>query len=257
MQLTLSATTHSPLSKGISPHRALLLTQSDLLKDIAPEQTDQLLNTARIIQYKTRSSRIDSDDLKRKIHFVLSGEMHIIKPTPDGQECLLRRIGPSEFFCLSSLLSAHSCTNHSVAASPTETLCWPRDQFEKFMQNSPTIYLNLTNLMANHVEQERQMRTLSHCCRADIKVAAYLLHRARLSGPLPTTINLRPIGVTAQEIGIARETLSRTVHRLSDLGLINYRQGLVYLIEPQTLEGYLEQADQLCHCTLNKGPCRD
>jgi CRP-like cAMP-binding protein len=251
MQSTLTTIIHAAARSDISHSCVHLLTQSNLLRDIAPEQTAQLLKFARIAKLKARSSRIDSCELRQNIYFVTSGEMRVMKPTPDGQECLLRRVDPGEFFCLSSLFSGQSCTNHCVATIRTETLCWRRKQFEQFMHEAPHIYRNLSNLMADEVEQERQMRSLTHCCRADVKVAAYLLHRAQKFNALPVTINLRPTGVTAQEIGIARETLSRTIRRMEDLGLITYRQGKIRLTELQTLENFLENAEDLCDCN----PC--
>ncbi len=59
-------------------------------------------------------------------------------------------------------------------------------------------------------------------------VARYLLER--LPGHV-NSIDLRPIRMTAQEVGIARETLSRAIAGLCKCGLIDYCRGKVLVLD--------------------------
>ncbi|MBD1401205.1 helix-turn-helix domain-containing protein [Pelovirga terrestris] len=53
-------------------------------------------------------------------------------------------------------------------------------------------------------------------------------------------IVLRPIGLTAQALGMARETLSRSLQRLVWMDGISYQRGQVHITDP----GWLEQLKQ-------------
>ncbi len=246
---------HPAKGDRISPHRALLLRKTPLLANVAPAAIDGLLETARIEIFKGRSNRINPEELTKKAFFLLSGEVRLLRHTPDGQECLLRRVIKGQFFCLTTLFSGRSGLNQCVTTNLTEVLSWSKAQFEEFIRNNPGVYPDLARLMADQVVQERQMRTLSQCCKADIKVAAYLLYLAQ-TDRLPVSIDLRPTTVTAQELGIARETLSRSIHKLADQGLIRYQRGLIEFDDVSKLENYLDGLEQRCCCASpNKLRC--
>ena len=138
-----------------------------------------------------------------------------------------------------------------VNAGTTELMFWSHDVFRQFMAENSDFYGNILNQMASQVEQEREMRTLSRCCKADVKVAAYLLYRIKRGHCLQEfscSVDLRPISLTAQELGIARETLSRSLQRLVARNSITYRRGTVQVSDLSCLEAVLEEAECSCSC---------
>ena len=220
---------------------------------LEPEFVERIAVAARIRTLKRRFGRIDQEELSRRLFFVLSGEMHMLRIAPDGQECLLQRFLPGEFFCLSSLLSGCPCQSQMTSAGTTTLLHWTHDLFRELMQDNPHFHSNILQQMACQIEQEREMRTLSHCCRADIKVAAYLLHKARTRNCAKncccSVIDLKPISLTARELGIARETLSRCLQRLVRQNSITYQRGLVQIADTSSLEAMIESSDCDCQCS--------
>ena len=229
-----------------------MLGQAPLMKDLAPQLVGEIAAAGRSRVLKGRFGRIDREELSRRLFFVLSGEMRMLRTAPDGQECLIQRFLPGEFFCLSSILSGHPCHSVMVSAGTSELLHWNHEFFRSHMQGDQHFYGNLLHQMAYQIEQEREMRTLSRCCKADIKVAAYLLHKARSGiGGTPyknAVIDLKPISLTAQELGIARETLSRCLQRLVRQNGITYQRGQVRISDLASLEAVIEDADCNCSC---------
>ena len=170
---------------------------------------------------------------------------------PDGQEHLMQRFGVGEFFCLASVVSSLSCSSQMVNAGTTELMYWNHDGFRQFMAGNANFYGNILKQMASQVEQEQEMRTLSRCCKADVKVAAYLLHKIKQGHCLRKfvcSVDLRPISLTAQELGIARETLSRSFQRLVKREGIAYQRGTVQVTSIACLEAVLEEAECSCSC---------
>lgn len=226
------------------------LRRAPLLEGLGDDFCQQIGNEARSRDYKKRLGRIDTEELSNRLHFVMNGEMHLLRISPDGQECLIERYLPGDFFCLSSLLSGRCCSSFVVSAASSQVLFWSQAWFRRLLQSDARFYGNLLKQMARQVERERSLRTLSRCAGSDSKLVAYLLHKldnARCCLQHKSLmVDLRPISLTAQELGIARETLSRSLQRLVRMNGIRYERGQVHITNPGFLEQMLEGADCLC-----------
>lgn len=226
--------------------KLICLHQAPLFAGLDDVACEQIAAASKSREYKKRLGRIDADELCQRLHFVVSGEMQLVRLSPDGQECLIQRFKPGEFFCLASLLSGHCCCSHVVSAATSEVLFWPQEWFRRLMQTDGCFHQNVLKQMAQQVEQERSLRTLTRCSRMDSKLAAYLLHKLNHAHccvqQKTLVVDLRPIGMTAQELGVARETLSRSLQRLVAIDGISYRRGQVHINSPELLERLLEQS---------------
>lgn len=232
------------------------LRRAPLLEGLDDDFCTQIATGARSREYKKRLGRIDTDELSQRLHFVMSGEMHLMRMSPDGQECLIQRYVTGDFFCLSSLLSGRCCNSFAVSAASAQILFWSQEWLRRLLQSDARFYGNLVKQMAWQVEQERSLRTLSRCVGTDSKLVAYLLHKldsAHCSILHKTlVVDLRPIGLTAQELGVARETLSRSLQRLVRVDGISYQRGQVHIADPVLLAQLLEES-ACCHHDLEEG----
>lgn len=228
-----------------------LLRESPLLDGLDEDLLNQITTSGRVREYRGRLGRIDADELCQRLHFVVSGEMHMISMTPDGQECLIQRFAPGEFFCLTSVFTGICCNSQIVSAGTSRILSWPQEQFRQLLLHNPDFYRNLLKQMAKQVEQERNLRTLSRCSRADLKLVAYLLYKLNFgrckAHQKELTVDLRPISLTAQELGIARETLSRCLQKLVCKEGISYQKGQVTVTDIKLLEQVLAEEECGCH----------
>ena len=231
-----------------------MLSAAPLMDGIDAGLVNQIAGAGRLRTFKGRFGRIDPEEMSKRLFFVLSGEMRMLRTAPDGQEYLMQRIRPGEFFCLAAVMSGHFCNNQMVNAGPTELMWWNHDAFRGFMLNNMGFHQNILNQLASQIEQEREMRTLCRCCKADVRVVAYLLHKIKCDHCLRQcvcAVDLRPIGLTAQELGIARETLSRCLQRLVKREGITYRRGTLQVADISCLEAVLEESEYDCSCCVN------
>lgn len=228
------------------------LADAPLLSGVNIDLTREIFEHGQLKVMKGRFERIDADELSRRLFFVLSGEMRMFRTLPDGQEQLIQRFRSGEFFCLSALVSNHRCSSYVVNSGTVEIQYWNHQRFRTFMQDNPDFHGNVLAQLGLQIEQERELRTLSHCCRADVKVAAYLMFKfGQDRNPKNNKIDLRPIGLTAQELGVARETLSRCLQRLTRYEGISYQHGWIKITDPSVLEHVLENME--CSCQLKIG----
>lgn len=228
-----------------------LLGNSPLLNGVGDALVREIADSGRICLLKGRFGRIEPKEMSTRLFFVLSGEMRMLRLAPDGQEHLIQRFSAGEFFCLAAVVSSHCCKSQMVNAGRTELMYWGHDVFRKLVDQSAVLHHNILAQMAFQIEQEREMRTLSRCCNADVKVAAYLLHKLKQSDCLQKNtyqVELKPISLTAQELGIARETLSRCLQRLVKREGIAYHNGTVKITSMLSLESILDEAECSCNC---------
>ncbi len=229
----------------------IMLAESPLFTGVDSDLLVSIANAGRVRTIKGRFGRIETEEMAERLFFVISGEMRMTRMAPDGQECLMQRFGAGEFFCLAAVISAYSCKNQMVNAGTTKLMYWRHESFRKFADQSPRLYGNILGQMACQIEQEREMRALSHCCKAEVRVAAYLLHRIRQGHCMRKcncVVDIKPISLTAQELGIARETLSRSLQRLVKREGIAYKGGIVEVTSVTCLEEVLEEAECSCCC---------
>lgn len=229
----------------------LALQKAPLMDGVSAGFIRRCAETGRLRSLNGRYGRISREELSQRLFFIISGEMRTVQMSPDGQECLMERLGAGEFICLASVVSGHSCHSELVSSGTTEVICWGHDHFRELMYEDTAFSANLLYQMASQIEREREMRTLSRCCKADVKVAAYLLHKIR-QGPCCrqchlNVVDLRPISLTAQELGVARETFSRSLQRLVAREIISYERGLVTVADLSPLEEVLEENGCACH----------
>ncbi len=228
-----------------------MLQGAPLLNNLDGDLIEQVAYSGRLLTLKGRHRRISQADLSRRLYFVLSGEMRMLRIAPDGQELLLQRVHCGEFFCLAAVVSGHSCNSLMVNAGKTDLLYWGHDTFRAFLAGNPGFHHNVLSQMAFQIEQEREMRTLSRCCRADVRVAAYLLHKMKSGHCLRQcvcAVDIRPVSLTAQELGLARETLSRCIQRLVKRRAVSYERGMIRVTDLTALEAVLEESECECRC---------
>lgn len=226
-----------------------LMRQSPLLNGLDDKLIDEIAESGRHTVLKGRHDRIDSVDLSRRLYFIAEGEMRMLRLSPDGQEHLLQRMKKGEYFCLTSIASGHSCNSFMVNAGRVDLIYWGHETFRSFMYQNPVFHQNVLSQMACQIEEERDMSALLRCCKADVRVAAYLFHKARhgcCKHHCLRTIDVRPLSLTAQELGIARETLSRSLKRLVGRSAINYEGGQIQVTNMEALEAVLEESE--CDC---------
>lgn len=227
------------------------LHRAPLLSGVSTKVIDEIAAKARLQTLTGRYGCLPAEDLSRKLFFVIDGEMRMYQMTPDGQDHLVQRFRGDEFFCMAALVSGRTSRNYAMNVGRTDLLYWEHRDIHALMEAYPDFQGKVLAQMGRQIERERELRMLSRCCRADVKVAAYLLYRSPSCSSGDGNgepIDVRPIGITAQELGMARETLSRCLQQLVELQGISYRRGLIDIVDRGALEELLEEKECRCHC---------
>ncbi|OPL14055.1 MAG: hypothetical protein AVO34_06020 [Firmicutes bacterium ML8_F2] len=161
---------------------------------------------------------------------VLQGRIRLYYLDRDGEERAMRFVGPGDLLC-PHLEGEPNDTLHppfGESVGSLRLLVLPAACFLQLLREHFLLARNLIAQLATSLERASQQACLSQARSAPVLVARYLLERLPDHGK---SINLRPIRMTAQEMGIARETLSRAIAGLCKRNLIDYRCGQVLLLD--------------------------
>jgi CRP/FNR family transcriptional regulator len=164
---------------------------------------------------------------------VVGGSIRVQIVTEKGREVVLYHVRAGEGCILttSCLLSGTTFPAEGHTEENTEVLALPAAEFDQAIGASPNfrnfVFTNFAHRLASLLTRIEQFCSPS----IDRSLATTLLHLA--------TDSNQPISAThqelANEIGTAREVVSRHLKRLEEQGLVNLGRGTIRIISPLLL----------------------
>lgn len=226
------------------------ITTLPLLMDLQPVTVNTLVERGRITTFERKGLLLSSEDLSTRLYLLLDGKMKMLRPTSGGEESLQQRLTTGDIFCPAALVSGENCCSYAESLNAVKLLSWPHRQFRQLMEEDDQLHKNLIKLLAHQIEEERAKRCLSQCINVRAKVATFLIALINESKNINTLktmqIDLRPISLSAQELGIARETMSRTLSKFEKSAVITCQRGLIDIHDTVQLQLIADGLDCCC-----------
>ena len=224
----------------------LKITTLPLLQGLSDQTTTTLLANGRRSSLTRKGSILSGDDLSQRLYVLLDGRMKMLRPSTGGEESLQQRLMPGDIFCPAAMVSGEGCGSYAESLGPCQLLSWPHRQFHRLMEQDERLRTNLLMLLARHVEEERNKRCLSQCVNVRARVAAFLLARINQNDNTPPEIDLRPMSLTAQELGMARGTMSRAFSTFERDGILYRHRGLIQVRDYSRLQMIADGSNGCC-----------
>lgn len=165
----------------------------------------------------------------RAIPIVLSGNIRVMRSDEDGREILLYYIQPGESCIMSFLGGLHQDTSKvkAVAEEETEVLFIPLDKVSLFIREFPEWLEYIFKLYHKRFEELLSMVNAVAFKKMDNR----LLELIRKKAELHNSTNI-PVTHTqlANELGTAREVVSRLLKQLETEGVIRLGRNKIELV---------------------------
>ena len=181
-----------------------------------------------------------------QFYFILSGKIKEYYIGNGGEECIIRVSHPGEFLGLPALfLSEGNHTSYAEAVGSLQVAVFRVPPFLELLERETALNRNLLTLLSYRLECTRQQRCFCQKMSAECRVANYLLNQSdnrfhdscHHCGCCPTpVVNLQPLNLSAQEVGLARETFTRILKRFKQEGIIAMQRGQVEFLNRQAIE---------------------
>lgn len=152
------------------------------------------------------------------LYIILSGRAKVLIPDEKGDEVILARIGPGEFFGDMGLLDDHARSASVKTLEPCELMCVPKADFMRCLSDNPELAMRIIRGLVKRLrEADRQIESLA---LMDVygRVARVLLDLAETVDGKRVIHKAPAKQEIAHMIGASREMVSRVMKGLENSG---------------------------------------
>jgi CRP-like cAMP-binding protein len=185
-------------------------------------------------------------DASAMLYVVLVGRLCASQTTADGQQVIIRYLGPGEVAGY-AVLSGTDCYPGSVTAvDDTHLLCWNRSAITAIMREHSAVAMNAVALIgARYHEMQLRLRELS-TERVEQRLAHTILRLATQAGRRTANGIEIAFPLSRQDLsemaGTTLHTVSRTLSAWEEQGVVRSGRRRVIIAAPDTLAAIAEAA---------------
>jgi CRP/FNR family transcriptional regulator, cyclic AMP receptor protein len=211
---------------------------NDFLQDVQLTDKVRLTSDAReIVSYSKKVFVFKEGQRPRALYYVVAGKVKISRINEDGKEFITNIAGQGEYFGYTSILEDVNYKDEAQALEDTKLMLIPREDFLQLISGDMQVAQTFIRIISQNIaEKEESLLNLAYSSLRK-KVAHGLIHlleKYKLEENKECVINLSRENM-AQSIGIATESLIRTLGDFKDEKLINIQTGKVTIIEEKKL----------------------
>lgn len=216
------------------------LAKAPVFHGLPADQLRALAGIAEPRAYRPGDPIITEGDPAKGFYLILTGQVKVYKLSLDGKEQILHFVGPDEIFAEVPVFSGGCYPAHADALRESSLLFFPRKAMRSLLAKDPTLAMNLLADLSRRLRQLTMLVESLSLKESPARLAAYLLHMStelRRSDEVELDVTK---GQLATLLGTTPETLSRTLKKLSETGIIEVQGRIIRLLDKDALQGMAE-----------------
>lgn len=194
-----------------------------------------------VYEYKRKHILYSEGQRPRFVYFVKSGKIKIFKSAADGKELITTINTSGDFFGYTAVLEETNYKENAQMLEDSEVMLIPREDFITLITNDPRVSKQFIGIITkNIVEKEENLLTLAYSSlRKKVAYGLSLLADKYKDQKKDKTVLDISRENLAQTIGVATESLIRTLADFKEEGLIDIQTGKVILLNENKLKNLL------------------
>jgi len=185
--------------------------------------------------FKKDNMVLIEEEVGSTMFVILSGRIKISRISVEGREVILSILMDGDFFGEMAILDGQTRSANAVTLEDTEMLIIRRENFLQMLHDYPQVAINLLKELAHRLRRsDAQIKSLS-LQNALGRVASTLLRIADDSGIIKQGIveitQLPPQQDLANMAGTSRETISRVIKSLGQLGYVKKQSSKLLILD--------------------------
>ena len=217
--------------------RAELVQRFSLFSGISLEECAKIVALARGIVFGQGSAIFFAGDPLRQTVLLTSGCVKLTQSDREGEEVILRFVGPGEALCV-ECFPEHAHCSSAWAVQPSTALVWDVGQFQSFAERFPSLARNVSCvLMKTLVQLEERFREIS-TEKVSPRLSSQLLRLVDQLGKksdsqIELAVSQRDLG---QLIGATLFTVNRLLSQWEAQGIVKPRRESLLVLNVKALK---------------------
>ncbi len=197
------------------------------------DEIEKAFHLKEKLDYKTGSTIYCQGNVSNYIYYVVDGEVKTYQVNQDGKELITEIFKGKSFFGFTSLLSNKPYSENAEAIKPTKLIRIQKRELQDLIKNNPQLSFNFMDLLSSDLDQIKQhlMRLAYDSVRK--KTADAILELQTKEGSQEDIEISR--SDLASILGIAKETLTRTLTDFKDEKLIMTNRNKISILDKKKL----------------------
>ncbi len=196
---------------------------------------EKVTRIARLVRFKRGQAIFREGDPCPGIYVVGEGTVRVFKSALSGKEHVLHFAHAGMTFAEVAAIGQFDCPAHADATEDSVCVLLPRVEFRRLVNEDHGFCIELMTGMARWVHQLVGLLEDLVLRDATARVARHLIMSDGTGGQGEFTLPMRKKDL-ASHLNLTSETLSRTLHRLVDCGLIETRGQRIRIFELAKLQ---------------------
>ncbi|MEM0993597.1 MAG: response regulator [Bacteroidota bacterium] len=190
------------------------------------EEFEQLSDQQEIRRFNKKDVIFQEGDLPRRLYYIQSGKVKLIKTNDEGKEYILSILEPNDFFGHIALLKGEEYTESAVVMEKAEIVFVPKDDFLLLLYGNRDFSAHFIKLLANNmIEQEEKLLSLAYSSiRKRVAEALIDLYQQRGNEIQILRDDL------ASMVGTAKESVIRTLTEFRKEEIIDIKNGIITIL---------------------------
>lgn len=218
------------------------LNKIKLFQGLEQSLLSELSQHVRVQTFRKRDFVVEGGSAGEALLMLISGRVQVVAISEEGQESGLNFFEPGDYFGEISLIDGGPRSASIVAMTQSQIAFLPKAKARWLFFNHPVVSERLFNRLCMSVRTASQLRSVLSLSSADARVCSILLGMVRRApGEEAAIENLPNQSALAIMANVSRETVSRSIHRLVTIGVLE--KGARRLI--------VQDEEKLRHLALN------
>jgi CRP-like cAMP-binding protein/ActR/RegA family two-component response regulator len=197
---------------------------------------ESLILDRKTYHFKKKQVVYSEGNYAEKLYFVQKGKIKTFKATEDGKELISGFYQAGDFLGYVSLLEDEPYKETAEAMEECEIVFIPKQEFETLLNQNRPVMQKFVRMLANNVsEREGQLLTIAYNSLRK-RIAKALINLYRKSNHASNTFSNITREDLAKYVGTATESLIRTISDFKEEGLIDVREGKIYIVNETKLD---------------------
>ncbi|RKQ61683.1 CRP/FNR family transcriptional regulator [Thermovibrio guaymasensis] len=207
-----------------------LLREVPLFSELSQEQIKEITSISLVKKY-TKNQTIFSPFQKGEYFFILKrGKVKVYKTSRDKEQ-IIRIFDKPTMFGEAASFTGKNFPAWAEAIEDSEVILIPRRDFLSLIKRDPEIGMKLMSVMAQRLVYLTNVIESLSLKNALSKISLYILRKSEEEGQeVEFSTNL-----AAMELGLTKETVSRMLSKLKEMGIIEKDRNRIKIKKPQAL----------------------